>query len=136
MTNLHFPTLGRSLVAATLCFGLGATMASAETWRMATKQPSDSPEGIVYDFFAERVAELSGGDLTVDVYPNEQLGREDSILEQLELGTQDAAPGQVRSAPISFPAAAWCTAPCRVIFPRRLTPKPVRSPCARHLVNG
>ena len=87
MTNLQFPTLGRSLVAATLCFGLGATMASAETWRMATKQPSDSPEGIVYDFFAERVAELSGGDLTVDVYPNEQLGREDSILEQLELGT-------------------------------------------------
>lgn len=78
---------GRSLIAAMAALTIGAFGASAETWRFATKQPADSPEGKVFQFFADRVGELSGGDLTVQVYPSEQLGKEDSILEQLELGT-------------------------------------------------
>ncbi|MDO6724559.1 TRAP transporter substrate-binding protein [Celeribacter halophilus] len=77
----------RTLLAATAVLALGTGFASAETWRFATKMPADSPEGLVFQYFADRVGEYSEGDLTVQVYPSEQLGKEDAILEQLELGT-------------------------------------------------
>ncbi|MER9670837.1 hypothetical protein [Mesorhizobium sp. M0203] len=54
---------------------------------MATKQPADSPEGKAYQLFADKVKEFSCGDLIVTVYSYEQLGKENAILEQLELGT-------------------------------------------------
>jgi len=60
--------------------------ASAETWRMATKMPVDSPEGKIFSKFAELVAENTNGELTIEVYPNEQLGKEDAVLEQLQAG--------------------------------------------------
>jgi TRAP-type C4-dicarboxylate transport system substrate-binding protein len=66
---------------------LGTGVASAETWRFATKMPPDSPEGKVFQFFADRARELSNGDMDVQVYPSEQLGKEAAVLEQLELGT-------------------------------------------------
>ena len=84
MTPLKRGTLA---FASLLAFGLCTATAHAETWRMATKQPADSPEGKVFDYFAEKVAEYSGGDLTVRVYPNEQLGKTDAVMEQLQQGT-------------------------------------------------
>ena len=66
---------------------LGAGAASAETWRFATKMPPDSPEGRVFQFFADRAREISNGEMDVQVYPSEQLGKEAAVLEQLELGT-------------------------------------------------
>ena len=79
--NRHFIM---SLIGAALLF---ATAAQAETWRMASKMPADSPEGKVFQFFADKVKEHSGGKLEVVVYPNEQLGKTDAVLEQLKLGT-------------------------------------------------
>ena len=73
-----------SLIGAALLF---ANAAQAETWRMASKMPADSPEGKVFQFFADKVKEHSGGKLEVIVYPNEQLGKTDAVLEQLKLGT-------------------------------------------------
>lgn len=68
--------------ALTLCF---AAAAQAETtWRMATKMPVDSPEGQVFQRFAELTEEYTNGELVIDVYPNEQLGKEDAVLEQLQ----------------------------------------------------
>jgi TRAP-type C4-dicarboxylate transport system substrate-binding protein len=64
-----------------------ATGAQAETWKMATKQPADGPEGKVFQYFADQAAKHSGGKITVQVYPNEQLGKEAAILEQLKIGT-------------------------------------------------
>lgn len=61
--------------------------AGAETWKMATKQPADGPEGKVFQYFADQAAKHSGGKVTVQVYPNEQLGKEAAILEQLKIGT-------------------------------------------------
>ena len=69
-------------MAVLLLTGAGA----AETWRMATKMPVDSPEGKIFAKFAELVAENTDGELTIDVYPNEQLGKEDAVLEQLQAG--------------------------------------------------
>lgn len=88
---MRFETLlrpaGRMLLAATAVLMLGAGLASAETWRFATKMPPDSPEGKVFQFFADRARELSNGEMDVQVYPSEQLGKEAAVLEQLELGT-------------------------------------------------
>lgn len=72
---------------ATTALLVGAGAAQAETWRFATKQPADSPEGKVFQFFADRARELSNGEMDVQVYPSEQLGKEAAVLEQLELGT-------------------------------------------------
>ncbi|MFV0246312.1 MAG: TRAP transporter substrate-binding protein [Qingshengfaniella sp.] len=78
---------GRIALTAATALTLTMGVASAEVWRFAHKMPPDSPEGLVFQYFADRAEELSGGDLTVQVFPSEQLGKENSILEQLELGT-------------------------------------------------
>lgn len=77
----------RIALAAALAFGLGAGVAEAETWRMATKQPADSPEGKVFQYFADKVAEYSDGELEIRIYPNEQLGKTAAVMEQLQQGT-------------------------------------------------
>lgn len=76
------------LLAAVLVLGLAAQAAvAAESWRFAHKMPPDSPEGVVFQRFAELAEEYSGGELTIKVYPNEQLGKDDAVLEQLKIGT-------------------------------------------------
>lgn len=81
------------LSVAVLLFGFaiamlaGSNALAEESWRMAHKMPPDSPEGLVFQRFADRVEEYSNGELTVKVYPNEQLGKTDAVLEQLKLGT-------------------------------------------------
>lgn len=63
---------------------LSGTAQAETTWRMATKMPVDSPEGQVFEKFAELAEEYTNGELKIDVYPNEQLGKEDAVLEQLQ----------------------------------------------------
>lgn len=70
-----------------LAVGLAAAPAAAQTWRLTHKMPADSPEGKVHQRFADLVGQYSGGKLKVAVFPNEQLGKEASVLEQLQLGT-------------------------------------------------
>ncbi len=72
------------LTAITMAASLLAQAAIAETWRMATKMPVDSPEGQVFQAIADKTAEYSGGTLEIQVFPNEQLGKEDAVLEQLQ----------------------------------------------------
>ena len=40
-------------------------------------------------FMAERLAEISGGELTISIYPNNQLGSERQCLELLQIGSLD-----------------------------------------------
>lgn len=68
-------------------FVLVGGAADAETWRMAHKMPAESIEGQIFQAVADRIAEKTGGNLTVQVFPAEQLGKDDAILEQLQLGT-------------------------------------------------
>jgi TRAP-type C4-dicarboxylate transport system substrate-binding protein len=49
--------------------------------------PADSVEGELFQMFADLVAEKTDGDITVNVFPSEQLGQDDTILEQLQFGT-------------------------------------------------
>lgn len=75
------------LAVATVFSATSMAAADTTTWRFASKMPVDSPEGKVFQKFADLAGEYSGGDLKVVVYPNEQLGKVDAVLEQLKLGT-------------------------------------------------
>ena len=74
-----------ALVAA--CFFAFTVVAQAETWKMATKMPPDSPEGIIFQKFADLVGEYTNGELTIKVFPSEQLGGTEAVLEQVSAGT-------------------------------------------------
>ncbi|MGF1630914.1 MAG: TRAP transporter substrate-binding protein [Kiloniellaceae bacterium] len=77
----------RSIVGL-LAAGLTVSGAqAAEDWRMAHKMPPDSPEGMVFQRFADLAEQHSGGEIKIRVYPNEQLGKDDAVLEQLKIGT-------------------------------------------------
>ncbi|MCW2307679.1 TRAP transporter substrate-binding protein [Rhodobium gokarnense] len=75
----------RGFVAVGLTLGLALTSTSAfaETWRMAVDQSLESPEGKGVQRFADLVKEYSGGDLTIQLFPFEQLGKTDAVMEQL-----------------------------------------------------
>src|SRR5687768_5377609 len=75
-----------SLGLAAILAWAGAAQAEV-VWKMSTKQPADSPEGKAYQVFADKVAEFTNGEMTIRVYPSEQLGKQDAVLEQLQQGT-------------------------------------------------
>jgi tripartite ATP-independent transporter DctP family solute receptor len=94
-----------------LTLGLAGMANAGEAWRLATKQPADGPEGKVFQRFADLVVQHSGGKLAVQVYPNEQLGKEAAILEQLKIGTiQLYAEGSVFLQKY-VPDIRWTTSP-------------------------
>lgn len=74
----------RLTLTAALALALAGPALAETTWRMATKMPVDSPEGQVFAKFAELTEEYTGGELKIDVFPNEQLGKENAVLEQLQ----------------------------------------------------
>ena len=74
-----------TVVLAALTFASGDLQ--AEVWRMAHKMPAESIEGQIFQAVADRIAQKTEGKITVQVFPAEQLGKDDAILEQLQLGT-------------------------------------------------
>ncbi|MEP3275584.1 MAG: TRAP transporter substrate-binding protein [Stappiaceae bacterium] len=73
-------------LATAVALGMGSMAFAETTWRMATKQPVDSPEGLVFQRFADLTEEYTDGELKIEVFPNEQLGKEDAVLEQMQAG--------------------------------------------------
>ena len=80
-------SLSRLVALAAVCLFAFSVVAQAETWKMATKMPPDSPEGIIFQKFADLVGEYTNGELTIKVFPSEQLGGTEAILEQMSAGT-------------------------------------------------
>lgn len=85
----RFVTLCR-IAAIGLAISIGTisvSQAADIVWRMATKQPADSNEGMAFQRFADKVAEFSNGRMEVRIFPNEQLGKTEAVLEQIQAGT-------------------------------------------------
>ena len=74
------------LVISLAILGTVSAQAAEVTWKMATKMPPSSPEGKVFQLFADLVKEKSDGKMVIDVFPSEQLGKTQAILEQLQAG--------------------------------------------------
>lgn len=57
--------------------------------KLGTKMPSETSEGIAFDKFAELVEEKTNGEVVVQVYPAEQLGKGTTQIDNMIMGTQD-----------------------------------------------
>lgn len=83
-----------TLLTLALCLTLVCSAASAETvMRLAHYATEDHPGGVAARQFAEEIAEKTNGEITVEIYPNNELGAPDEILEQNILGVVDMSLG-------------------------------------------
>ena len=69
-----------------------AAQAAEVNWKMATKMPPTSPEGKAFQMFADLVKQKSKGKMVIDVFPAEQLGKTQAIMEQLQAGVINVYP--------------------------------------------
>jgi len=85
----YFSTLIFSLLAVSLIMvaaNPGPCDAKTVVWKMSTKMPPTSPEGKAFQKFADLVKEKSQGAMEIKVFPAEQLGKDEAIMEQLQAG--------------------------------------------------
>lgn len=79
------------LVAASLVFALldrgEGEGGAVKRLKIGHSLPTTHPVHAGIENMAERVAELSGGELVLDIFPNSQLGNETQMLEQVQTGT-------------------------------------------------
>ncbi|WP_186389247.1 MULTISPECIES: TRAP transporter substrate-binding protein [unclassified Stappia] len=68
-----------------------ASAAEARTLRLNHNNPEDHPLHKSMEFMAERVNELTGGDIKIRVYANAQLGNQRESMELMQNGTLDMA---------------------------------------------
>ncbi len=84
-------------------FGLTASLAGCglhdRALMAADSQPESYPTVAALRFFANELANLTGGSLKVDVYPSEQLGSQNDTLELAQLGGIDFV--RINSAPLN-----------------------------------
>src|SRR5215212_4477220 len=73
-----------TILAAMVAIGLGSSAATAQTLRFGH---ANSPGEVAHDLFnefAERVSNRTGGKLTIRVFPSEQLGKEADLVQQIK----------------------------------------------------
>ncbi len=80
----------RALFATTALVAM-STAASAETLRLNHNNPPDHPTHISMQFMADRVSELTDGDLKIQIFPNAQLGTQRESMELLQNCSLDMA---------------------------------------------
>lgn len=68
--------------------GCGSSGSSTQTyaWVLGTASPEDTVTGIYANAFAEKVEEISGGELRVQVYHNSTLGGDTELIESCQCG--------------------------------------------------
>src|SRR4028118_2228788 len=97
--------------AALLLAGLLAATAEAQTLRFGH---ANSPGEVAHDMFNEfaaRVGERSGGALTVRVFPSEQLGKEADLVQQVKSGALDISAPSMPVTSSLVPAMEMASAP-------------------------
>ncbi len=82
--------IGLKRTAISVCLASAIAFAgsagAAETWKMATKLPPESLDGQGFQKFADLVEEYTNGEIKIQVFPNEQLGKTEATLEQVGAG--------------------------------------------------
>ena len=74
-------------VALALALGLGA--AEAKELRLSAAPPPNSPWGKITQKFVDKVAEVSGGELTINAFMASKLGGEQDVIKQIARGRID-----------------------------------------------
>ncbi len=76
------------LVFLFLAFALSSCgLQESKELKLAHGLPTDHPVHLAMAFMADRAAELSGGKLTIEVYPAGQLGSEQQCVELVQIGS-------------------------------------------------
>lgn len=79
--------------AVALAVALGATGISSAEAQILLKgghiSPKESVEGITIDRFADLVKQKTNGQLTIQIFPSEQLGKSVSQIDSTAIGNQD-----------------------------------------------
>ncbi len=104
----------KSLLAAGLALtllGTAFTAAAQTTLRFGHANIEGEIAAALFDEFAERVAERTDGALRVQVFPNEQLGRENELVQQAKAGAIDITAPSMASASLLVPALEIPSAP-------------------------
>ncbi|HIL97126.1 MAG TPA: hypothetical protein EYG51_14580, partial [Pseudomonadales bacterium] len=76
-------------LAVALMLAIGATVVQAKELRLSMAPPAKSPWGAVAQKFVDKVAEVSGGKLTVKAYMGSKLGGEQDVVKQIARGRID-----------------------------------------------
>lgn len=112
-------------LALSACGSQSSTSASPGfpklTLRMNHGIPKDTYEGQAMEYFAKRVSDLTGGQVTIQVFHNAQLGDDEQALSEVQTGTLDMSldslyenaitAGTVFDLPFLFPdEATWSKA--------------------------
>jgi TRAP-type C4-dicarboxylate transport system substrate-binding protein len=100
-----------SLLLAVPLLLLANADAVAETWRLAHQMPPDSPEGRVWQAFADRAAEYTGGEVEIRIFPSSQLGKPQAVIEQLQAGTVQVFAEGIGFLEAQVPELRWVAAP-------------------------
>jgi len=106
------------VVGVLSCALMGASLISfaspaqaATTWRLATDQQIDSPEGKAYQHFSDLVKQYSHDDLQIQIFPYSQLGSDSAMLEQMSAGLIQVFPDALSDAQKWVPDMRYISAP-------------------------
>jgi len=80
-----------AVLTASLVIPAGAWAQSVLKMGWTTTDSPDDPYALAAHYFADALKETAGDSITVQYYPNRQLGDEKQMLEGLRFGTVDAA---------------------------------------------
>jgi TRAP transporter solute receptor, dctP family len=73
-----------ALPAVTAC---GGRSSSGKTWKLAFNQTAEHPQFKAAEALGKRLAEATNNRYSIDVYPNEQLGSQNQVVQNLSNGT-------------------------------------------------
>ncbi len=79
----------RKAIGFALAFGLAAMAVEAKELRLSAAPPPNSPWGKVTLAFVDKLAEVSGGALTVEAFLGSKLGGEQDVVKQIARGRID-----------------------------------------------
>lgn len=77
-------TTSKATTALVAALGVSASGVAADTLRLNHNNPSDHPTHTSMEFMAERVAELTDGEIRIQVFPNAQLGTQRESMELVQ----------------------------------------------------
>src|ERR1700750_2185911 len=83
--------IGAALAATAILFAASAGAQEAKRYRFAYDQPRNTGYSVAGDLFADKLRELSKGNMLVDQYPGAQLGQEPQLLQLVKSGDIDFA---------------------------------------------
>jgi len=75
-------------------------------WKLGDSQADDHPHTKSFAQFGEKLTELTGGQITVDLYPNSALGSHREMLESIQMGTLEITKSMSTDLSAYVPEAA------------------------------